>query len=395
MRAAALPMPFGKVRRAAPAPKLHGIRPLYLYGLFGLLLATNAVTLVGLLMSPDIAGLVGGQNDAVVAAYQDRLVELRVEVDRLHSRHYAQTGDINLQLQELTQQQELLSEQHQYVKQLADKAVELGLQPAPDSDDDDDTAPLVTGSIAPASATLADPKDPSSEIASVNASMQQMLTDSRLALAALNESAKDKTTEIVGALATIGIKPRLPDDDDATGGPLLPPVNDAGDSVSLVDDANDVMDALNAFKAARDAYDLAPIHKPTTTTRISSTFGNRKDPFTGRMAFHSGMDFPAPSGTTVTSAGFGKVIFVGQINGYGNAVEVDHGNGLITLYGHLSAFLVKQGQVVNTGTPIARVGSTGRSTGPHLHFEVRRSDTPVDPSRYLAVGKQLQKVLAG
>jgi murein DD-endopeptidase MepM/ murein hydrolase activator NlpD len=127
--------------------------------------------------------------------------------------------------------------------------------------------------------------------------------------------------------------------------------------------------------------------------RMSSGYGNRKDPFTRRKAFHAGVDFPAPSGTTVLSAGAGTVVFAGQKSGYGNVVEVSHGGGLITRYAHLSAFLVKEGQAVSTGTPIARVGSTGRSTGPHLHFEVRRKDGAVDPAGYLAVGKRLRQYL--
>jgi murein DD-endopeptidase MepM/ murein hydrolase activator NlpD len=198
------------------------------------------------------------------------------------------------------------------------------------------------------------------------------------------------------ALGRVGIKPKLPNFDDAEGGPLLPPADDAEtSSSSLVDDANAVAEALERYKVARNAADLAPVHRPLTTiTRISSTFGNRKDPFTGRLAFHSGLDFAAPQGTSVLAAGYGKVIYVGEMTGYGNVVEIDHGNGLVTRYGHLSAFLVKEGQWVKTGTPIARVGSTGRSTGPHLHFEVRRSDSAVDPSGYLNAGRNLQKILA-
>ena len=223
-----------------------------------------------------------------------------------------------------------------------------------------------------------------------------MLDDSRLALAALSDQASTKTDEIMSTLAGIGIKPKLPnEDEDAIGGPLLPPVEGADTSGSLIDDANSVATALARFKAARGAADLAPVHKPiVSATRISSIFGNRKDPFTGRMAFHSGLDFAAPQGSTVLSAGDGKVTFVGQMSGYGNVVEVTHGNGLVTRYGHLSAFLVKEGQTVSTGSPIARVGSTGRSTGPHLHFEVRRSDNAVDPARYLSAGRMLQKIVA-
>ena len=119
-----------------------------------------------------------------------------------------------------------------------------------------------------------------------------------------------------------------------------------------------------------------------TIRRISSGYGNRTDPFTKRRAFHAGLDMPAPNGTIVLSAGEGKVTFAGTKSGYGTLVEISHGNGLVTRYGHLSATLVKVGQVVQTGTPIAKVGSTGRSTGPHLHFEVRRDDQTVDPKDF-------------
>jgi murein DD-endopeptidase MepM/ murein hydrolase activator NlpD len=160
----------------------------------------------------------------------------------------------------------------------------------------------------------------------------------------------------------------------------------------MVDDANRVVTALARFKAARTALASAPVHLPLTNTeRISSPFGNRKDPFTGRLAFHPGVDFPNPNGTTVMAAGAGVVSFVGQISGYGNAIEIDHGGGLITRYGHLSSFIAQKGDKVVAGTPIARVGSTGRSTGPHLHFEFRRNDVAIDPMQFINVGKRLKR----
>ncbi|MBI4920146.1 MAG: M23 family metallopeptidase [Devosia nanyangense] len=359
---------------------------------FAGLLATNVLTLVGLLMAPDLARLFTSENETVLAAYEDRVSQLRLEVDRLQSRHYAQAGDINLQLQELAQTQEVLVEQHQYVRQLVDKAAALGIATAslsgPEMSAEASRAPLLTGSITSGGSASAD-------VAAAAASITAMMNDSRLALAALSEQATSKTDEIMGTLAGIGIRPKLPTfDDSAEGGPLLPPV-DGLDSPSLVDDANSVAEALERFRAARDAADLAPIHKPlTAATRVSSIFGNRKDPFTGRLAFHSGIDFAAPRGSNVLSAGHGRVSFVGQISGYGNVVEVTHGNGLITRYAHLSAFLITEGATVDAGTPLARVGSTGRSTGPHLHFEIRRSDTAVDPTRYLNAGRILTKILA-
>jgi hypothetical protein len=121
------PKVFSAPQKRARVP---GIRPWMLYTCFAVLFGTNVLTAVGLLMSPDIATLLGGQKQLVVAAYEDRIAQLRVEVDRLHSRQFAQAGDINLQLQELTQQQEVLLEQHQFVQQLAAKAAELGIETA-------------------------------------------------------------------------------------------------------------------------------------------------------------------------------------------------------------------------------------------------------------------------
>ena len=385
--------PFARPEKPTHAPRKVSISPGLLYGGFALLLLSNAVTAVGLLMAPDIARLFGTQDATVLSAYEDRISQLRLEVDRLQSRHYAQAGDINLQLQELAQQQEVLVEQHQYVRQLAEKAAELGIESnatasASTARSDTGTDPVLTGSIGA-------PSNPADAVAAAVANVNQMMQDSRVALSALSDEATSKTDEIVGTLATIGIKPKLPvDSGSAEGGPLLPPV-DTADSPSLIDDANAVATALERFAAAKGAAMLAPVHRPIGgVQRISSTFGNRKDPFTGRLAFHSGIDFAAPQGSTVLAAGAGIVSFVGQMSGYGNVVEITHGNGLVTRYGHLSAFLVTEGQKVDTGDAIARVGSTGRSTGPHLHFEVRRTDNAVDPSRYLSVGKVLQKILA-
>jgi hypothetical protein len=355
------------------------------YSVFAILFGTNVLTLVGFLMAPDIAGLMNGQNDRVLLAYEDRIAQLRIEVDRLHSRQYAQAGDMNLQLQELSHQQEVLTEQHQYVRQLAQKASELGLDTAAIATGKPDDAIPVSSSAAFAAGGA------TRDIASVGMAIQEMMDDSRLALSAISEAAVASTDAILGELQSIGIQPKMPDGSaDAVGGPYQP-ARDGPDALSIVDDANAVVESLSRFKAARGAIDLAPIHRPVNSARTSSRFGNRKDPFTKGRAFHSGIDFPAPSGTPVFSAGYGKVAFVGQKSGYGNVVEISHGAGLLTRYAHLSAFLVREGQIVRTGTPIAKVGSTGRSTGPHLHFEVRRKEEALDPGKYLAAGKRLAR----
>jgi murein DD-endopeptidase MepM/ murein hydrolase activator NlpD len=383
-------------RLAKGRQRANGIRPGLFYGIFAALFATNVASLLALLMNPDISALINGQTAATLSAYQDRIAQLRLDVDRLHSRQYAQTGDINLELQELAQQQEVLAEQHQYVKALAEKAEQLGIGPIGDAEGKPRTAPVPLAPLPP-QASLDSPAAGEAAIEQAGHQVRQMMDDSRNALAAISAEANSSTDEILTSLREFGIKPDMPADDggDGVGGPLLPPQPDDVDSENLVDQANDVASALARFKEARVAIEDAPIHMPVPAdTRISSPFGNRVDPFTGRLAFHPGIDFPWPTGTAVKSAGAGKVIFVGQINGYGNVIDIDHGGGLITRYGHLSAFLVSKGQQVETGTPIGRVGSTGRSTGPHLHFEVRRDDTPVNPEPYLDLGRRLARFVA-
>lgn len=115
---------------------------------------------------------------------------------------------------------------------------------------------------------------------------------------------------------------------------------------------------------------------------VSSSYGWRTHPITGRRTMHSGIDIPAPTGTAIHSVGAGDVIFAGWYGGYGNAIVIDHGGGTSTLYGHLSRLAVSEGRKVSQGQIIGYVGSTGFSTGPHLHFEVRINGNTSDPMRY-------------
>lgn len=131
------------------------------------------------------------------------------------------------------------------------------------------------------------------------------------------------------------------------------------------------------------ATKVYPSGRPVKRGWISSFFGERVDPFTGHLAMHPGIDFAGRPGSDVIAVAAGVVVFSGRRTGYGNCVELDHGNGYATLYAHNRRNLVKVGDTVHKGEVIARMGSTGRSTGPHVHFEVLRNGRPVNPLEYV------------
>ena len=134
---------------------------------------------------------------------------------------------------------------------------------------------------------------------------------------------------------------------------------------------------------------MIPTQHPVGTGHLGSSFGWRIDPFTGRSALHTGLDFQAEPGTPIVAASGGVVVTQELHPAYGQMVEVDHGNGLITRYAHASRVYVRQGDLVKRGQKIADVGTTGRSTGPHLHFEVLVQGVPQDPHKFLAAGRDL------
>jgi murein DD-endopeptidase MepM/ murein hydrolase activator NlpD len=202
-----------------------------------------------------------------------------------------------------------------------------------------------------------------------------------------------KSAAAAAAMRKLGLNPdrmlASMDDRTAMGGPLISllPGNGSFDprfkrlGLSLAR-----MDALERWLQG------IPQVIPAAAQYISSGFGYRSDPFEGSAAFHAGLDFKAPLGAPVFAAAWGRVAFVGQRSGYGNVVEIDHGNGLLTRYAHMSAFRTRLGQPVRAGEVIGAVGSTGRSTGPHLHFEVRLNGQPVNPRPFLEVAPNvLQK----
>jgi murein DD-endopeptidase MepM/ murein hydrolase activator NlpD len=133
---------------------------------------------------------------------------------------------------------------------------------------------------------------------------------------------------------------------------------------------------------------MLPTQLPVLASHLGSAFGWRIDPFTGRSALHTGLDFQAEPGTGILAAAGGVVVTQEYHQAYGNMVEIDHGNDLVTRYAHASKVWVKKGDLVRRGQKIAEVGTTGRSTGPHLHFEVLVQGVPQDPQKFLAAGHQ-------
>ena len=155
-------------------------------------------------------------------------------------------------------------------------------------------------------------------------------------------------------------------------------------------DAEAALDEAGRWRALAETVPLrAPISEDVSR---SSNFGLRADPFTGERRMHAGMDFRSPIGTSVHATASGRVVTAGVSGGYGTLVELDHGHGLVTRYAHLSSSSVSVGQNVAPGTIVGAVGSTGRSTGPHLHYETRLSGNPLDPLRFLTAGETMLRV---
>jgi len=204
------------------------------------------------------------------------------------------------------------------------------------------------------------------------------------ALDFLGAAAEDKAERISEALARIGVGDPE-DNQQGEGGPFVPTAG-----LHFVEKTALLTHTLDDLEALRRTAAQMPLAMPVRATHVSSGFGVRRDPFLNRPAFHSGVDFVAEAGSTVRATAPGIVVEAGWSGGYGEMVEIRHANGVSTRYGHLSEILVTVGAKVAAGAPIGRVGSTGRSTGPHLHYETRRDGNAVNPALYLAAGRAVR-----
>jgi len=168
-----------------------------------------------------------------------------------------------------------------------------------------------------------------------------------------------------------------------------------GEISRLLEDRSDKLGVLDSvLMDGRLALKAIPTVLPVAAGWHSSNFGYRIDPFNGKNSFHTGVDFVAPPGTAVYAAAGGVVSGAELHHEYGNMVDVDHDNGLTTRYAHLSKYKVKAGDIVMKGQLLGEVGSTGRATGPHLHFEVREKGVPLNPNRFLTVNKNATQAVA-
>ncbi len=346
-------------------------------------------------------------------AYEDRIAALRIQLDRVTSRQLLDQKLMDGKVSELIQRQKALSDRHDKLAPVLQRAEKAGAvlpaeadnilpmdgtgQDVVNSDDENGSYgidPIITGPTT--STRKPAPHDDKVKTSVDKAellfdSVDHSLTgiESRQAqqIQRLSNTAYESADKIMDTLAATGVKPVLGDDAAGTGGPLL--LASANPISAFDTKLADLDEAVARLESAKSLAKSIPIANPVPGMPVSSPFGTRRDPLLGMIAFHSGMDFRAISGSSVLATADGTVTAADYNGGYGNMVEIDHGNGLTTRYGHMSQILVSVGQRVKLGDAIGKVGSTGRSTGPHLHYEVRKNGNAINPVGYLAIGRQL------
>jgi murein DD-endopeptidase MepM/ murein hydrolase activator NlpD len=221
------------------------------------------------------------------------------------------------------------------------------------------------------------------------------LTESSL-LAEATQDVTKQTARLSRLLRSTGIDTksligRLPRN-QAQGGPLLPLTLSSDEMEdSFGTGAAEAATAMGKLEEVVRALNAVPLVSPTETGSVSSGFGARLDPFNEQLAFHSGVDLSGPKGAEVRATASGVVVFAGRRGDYGNTVEIDHGYGIRTRYGHLAKIEAQLGTQVDKGAIIGRLGSTGRSTGPHVHYEVWYDQTVRDPEKFIKVGRDVLK----
>jgi murein DD-endopeptidase MepM/ murein hydrolase activator NlpD len=350
-------------------------------------------------------------------AYEDRIAELRAKVDRTTSRQLLDQEQFDQKLEQIMRRQSTLESRSGALSAIPDITGSIKTPPrgagvtdpaapgTPKPSPISDTAVFVappdrearlesraTVAANPPASRFARNQGVDNVIVRLQNSLDQVEGRQLAALSSLEDRMESRMRRMRGVFTDLGLDvaeleaatPR-----SAMGGPYVP--------VKLHADAGPFERQLYRIGVTRAQVDrlnrtlaLVPYRKPVIgEVEFTSGFGIRSDPFLGRPAMHTGLDFRAATGDPVRATANGKVVSSGWAGGYGRMVEVDHGNGLSTRYGHLSEISVKVGDTVRIGQVIGTVGSTGRSTGPHLHYETRIDGEAVDPQKFLRAGVRL------
>jgi murein DD-endopeptidase MepM/ murein hydrolase activator NlpD len=352
-------------------------------------------------------------------AYEDRIAELRAKVDRTTSRQLLDQEQFDQKLDQIMRRQTALESRATALGAIPDLSVTGSIRAPSRGTTATDAASVGTPKPSPISDTVifvAPPdrearlesrapvivKAPSNQFAKVQgfdnvlvrvqSSLDQIERRQMAALSSVEDSMESRVRRMRGVFTDLGLD--MPQLEAATpragvGGPFVP--------VKLPADAGAFERQLHRISVTRAQVErlnrtlaLVPYRKPVVgEVEFTSGFGVRSDPFLGRPAMHTGLDFRAATGDPVRATANGKVVSSGWAGGYGRMVEIDHGNGLSTRYGHLSEIGVKVGDPIKIGQVIGAVGSTGRSTGPHLHYETRIDGDAVDPQKFLRAGVRL------
>lgn len=351
----------------------------------------------------------------LATSYELRIASLRSEVDRLTTRSFRDRETMSSKVDALLDQQAELAERYAKLQPLIDRARAAGLVetpvPVPAAKPEPAKSPPVSGlplafaepadrpaqdrfRLVDRSAAASKPGRPAGDdivpaelIRQIGESIDDAESRQIEGLDLLASRAKVKSDAIGEVLRAEGIG-RLAFPAEARngeGGPYVPVPPERRFDASLVELAA----ALDTLQAVREASASLPLAAPVASSAVTSPFGVRADPFFGKAAMHTGIDFAEQAGAAVKATAPGKVIFAGENAGYGRMVEIDHGNGLSTRYAHLSSITIAVGEAIAAGAVVGRVGTTGRSTGPHLHYEVRRAGEAVDPSRFLKAGRRI------
>jgi len=329
-------------------------------------------------------------------AYEDRIAELRAQVDRMSSRQLLDQEQVEHKLDQVLRRQTMLEQRANTLSTLPDLSI-TGAIRSPGRGDRSLTrpAPVNDKSTAPSAASgrKAAIGNLDGMLTRLASSLDRVETEQAAALASIESSYDFKARRIRGVLSELGIDAgKSAPNADAAGGPFV--------AARLRSDSSAFERQLHRIGLARAHVDqlnrtlaTVPVRKPVTgEIDPSSGFGMRIDPFLKSPAMHTGLDMRGEPGDPVRASANGTVTFAGWQGGYGKMVEIDHGNGVATRYGHLSSIDTEVGHTIKIGQIIGKVGTTGRSTGPHLHYETRIDGEAVDPQRFLRAGAKLGAV---